>query len=314
MSTSAGPDLSLITVKGLIGEFRQEIEVAPTWATDVGFLSESDQETETYRWLGQTPQFREWVNSRILKGLRVESYTITNKTYEATLEIAKTDWRRDKIGGIRLRIGDLAVRTAEHWEKLLSSLIEDNGTCYDGQNYFSASHSSGDSGTLSNLVTNSDVPALDVTTAAGPTVAEMVDVILGLIQHMMTFKDDQGEPINGGAREFVLMVPTNMYGAALGAVNDAFIGSGRSNTVRGAGFDVRVMVNPRLTSTTVCYLYRTDRRAKPFILQSEMMPEVTFIGPGSEQAFLHGRYLFGIETCRNVGYGLWQYGLKATLS
>jgi len=314
MGKGSGPDLSLITVKGLIGTFFQAIEAGESWATDIGFLSDSNQDTETYRWLGQTPALREWIASRILQGLRVESYTITNKPYEATLEISKADWRRDKIGGIQMRVNDLGVRVAQHWQKLLSALIETNGTCYDGQNFFSASHASGDSGTLSNLLTNSDVAALDVTTAAAPTVAEMVDVILGVIQEFYNMKDDQGEPMNDGAQEFTVMVPPNMMGSTAGAIGDAFIGSGRSNTLLGNDFNVKMRVNPRLTSTTVLYFFRTDRPAKPFILQSEAETEVSFIGPGSEQAFLNSRYLFGVENCRNVGYGLWQYAMKATLS
>lgn len=313
-----GPDYSRITEKGLIGVFRQELETIldAGWASKIGMMTRSDQETETYRWLGMTPAMREWVGNRLEKGFRVEQYQITNKLFEITLPIAVDDLRRDKLDAIRPRLGDAAQRASEHWEKLLSELIESNGLCYDGQNFFDTDHVSGDSGTLQNSLDASDVAALNVTTATKPTVAEHIQIIIGLVEYMHTYKDDQGEPMNGGAKNFLYMVPVGMYGAAAAAVAQQFItgGAGASNQLLASPFRVEVVANPRLTDDDVVYLFRTDGRTKPFILQSEQDVTSSVIGAGSEEEFKNRRWIFGVEAIRNVGYGLWQHAIKAQLS
>jgi phage major head subunit gpT-like protein len=322
MSTyRSGPDYGLVTEKGLIGIFRQELETQKDagWAMDIGMVSKSNQETETYRWLGMTPALRQWVGERHAKGVRVEALTITNQTFEATLEIGIDDIRRDKLGIIRTRIADLAKRANEHWEKLISSAIEDNttGAAYDGQDFFDTDHSSGSSGTQVNAVSVTQVPELDVTTAAAPTVEEFRDALLGMIEHFYTFVDDQGEPINGGANEFLCMVPPKYMGAALGAVSNTLTNSGSTNTLANAGFKIKVVVNPRLTTLSAAdqfCLFRTGQRVKPFILQTEVEPRTSVIGAGSEEEFKNRRWLFGVEACRAVGYGLWQSALRATFS
>ena len=71
-----------------------------------------------------------------------------------------------------------------------------------------------------------------------------------------------------------------------------------------------VAVNPRMTTTDVVYLFRTDGRMKPFILQDAVAPTVDFLGEGSDRAFLTNQYLFGVRAVRAAGYGQWAYALK----
>ncbi len=97
-----------------------------------------------------------------------------------------------------------------------------------------------------------------------------IDVIMKMLQKIYGFVDDQGEPMNGGARNFMLMVPTNMWGAALVALSEKGVNTGsgvRDNPLVGnGGFNIEPICNPRLTWTTKLALFRTDGRAKPFIL------------------------------------------------
>jgi phage major head subunit gpT-like protein len=283
-------------------------------------LIPSNQETETYKWLGHTPQLREWLNARHLRGTPVRSHTITNTTYEATLGIDIEDFRLDKTGQINVRIAELATRMAQHWQKLLTDLIVADGLCWDGQNFFDTDHNVGGDYTTSqtNEVSTTEVPPLNVSTAAAPTSAEMKEIIIGLVQHFHTFKDNAGEPYNGGARNFALMVPVNMFGAAIGAVRADRLGAvatvgGDSNTLKTQDFSVEVIPNPRLTTTTVAYMFRTDSPMKPFILQ-DVSSEMDFLGPGSDLAFTKNQYAFGVKAVRAAGYGEWAHAIKATLS
>lgn len=314
-----------LSSRAIIGRFYQTLEqvLGRSWATQIGMMFPSDQESETYKWLGMAPALREWIDGRQAKGLRSNGFTIQNKTFEATLAIAVDDLRRDKTGQIQVRIDEMAARVAGHWENLVSRLILNGNAaaCYDGQYFFDTDHSEGDSGTQKNLLTATEVPALNVVTPAAPTANEMADAIMGVIAWFYTFKDDQGEPINGDARSFMVMTPVPLWGAAVSGVTSRLLNTGsgsRDNPLlaltENQGLTVNVVVNPRLTWTTDFAVFRTDGRAKPFILQEEQGVQISALAEGSEEEFKNDRHLYGVKLIGNAGYGLWQHAVRATLS
>lgn len=319
------PEKLALSSRAIIGRFYQTLETAlgGSWATLIGMLFPSDQESETYKWLGMAPALREWIDGRQAKGLRSNGFTIQNKTFEATLAIAVDDLRRDKTGQILVRIDEMAGRVAGHWESLVSSLILNGNAaaCYDSQNFFAIAHSEGDSGTQLNLLAAAQVPALNVAVAAAPTANEMAEAILGVIAYFYGYKDDQGQPINGDARNFLVMTPVPLWGAAVAGVTSQLLNTGsgsRDNPLlaltRNQGLTVNVVANPRLNWTTDFAVFRTDGRAKPFILQEEQGVQVSAIAEGSEEEFKNDRHLYGVKLIGNAGYGLWQHAIRATLS
>lgn len=307
---------SALGFRNIIGTYfaRLEAVLANGWADAVSMSFDSDQESETYKWLGQTPAMREWVGGRLARGLSAEGITIPNRTFEATLDISADDIRRDKTPQIMTRVQDLAERNAEHWHKLLTEVLTGNPLCYDGQNFLDTDHAEGASGTQINACTNSHVSALAVTTATAPTVAEMEAVITGLVQHMLAFKDDQGEPMNANARSFMVMVPTSLWAATAGALNLPVIvdsGASRNNLlVNLGGYTFEARVNPRLTSGTQLYVFRTDTPSKPLIRQVELDEGIRV----KDDTFDNNRYLFGVKAIRATGPGYWQYVVRGTLS
>ena len=289
------------------------------WAGEVGMLFRSTQEIETYKWLGQSPQMREWRGNRMAQSLRDSGITLKNLPYEATLDIHEDDLRRDKFGQIQRRIGQLATNTNAHWAQLVSALINagKTGLGYDGVAFFAATHSEGDSGTLSNLLTASDYTALDVAVPAVPTAQEMAGALVAMLTHFATFKDDQGEPINENASRFLVMVPPMMLGTARIAVSaNTLTGSTGSedNPVRQQVANIVPVPNVRLTSTTEITMYRTDAEDKPFILQEDQAVRATAKGYGSEYAHDTKHHQYGVDATRAAGYGLWQYAMHATFS
>lgn len=310
----------------IIGSFYEQLadEYSKSWASDLGWLnSGSTQETETYKWLGNVPKYREWLGGREAGKPKVESYAIKNKLWEQTLEFGIDDLRRDKTGQIQIRIGELAQAGAAFWEDMVTSLIIADGLCYDGQNFFDTDHPVAESTTASttakNEVVAGDIGALNINTATAPTPDEASKVVQALTGHFMTFKNDQGHLLNAQARKFTIMVATaELWAGFSTATSQPALTSGASNPLLGLkskGYDFDVVLNPNLTSATdLVYMFRTDAKLKPFILQEETMPKVTVIGAGSEEEFKNRRHLFGTERIGNAGYGLWQYAIKATLS
>jgi len=289
---------------------RLDLAEAGSWASRIAMRVGSDREIETYRWLGASPAMREWIGGRQEGALRDEVYTITNRPFEATLSIDENDLRRDKTGQILARIGELATRAASHWESLLSTLIINTAgaLCYDGQLFFDTDHVSGSSGTLTNLLGATEVPASNVTTATAPTVSELSNVILQTIAHMYTFKDDIGEPLNQNAKSFVAYVPTSFMASAIGAISTPFLASGANNPLIASGFQLSWIVDPRLTWTDSLAVFRAD--GMPLIMQDEV--PVRF--RTKDELFANHRVLYGVDASRNAGFGMWQHAAKVVLT
>jgi phage major head subunit gpT-like protein len=320
------PEQLRMSSRAIIGIFYEELakSLAGSWMELLGFLVTSNQESETYKWLGQVPGMEEWKGKRPTTGLRaIPPYTIINKIFNAVLDIDIDDLRRDKTGQIRVRIGELADRAAQHWEELGSTLMLTGATalCYDGKAFFATDHEEGDSGAQKNLLTATEVPALEVTTATGPTPYEMSQAILGVIQWFYGLKDDRGKPINGNAKNFLAMVPVSLWGAAVAAKTGKTLNTGAGSIdnpllslIADQQMQVGVLPNPYLTWTDSFSVFRTDGRAKPFIKQLEYPTKVIPIAEGSEMEKNYRKHRYIVEDSKNAGYGFWQYAMKATLS
>lgn len=302
----------LITSRAVIGEMYMRLNAsAASYVDRYAMRMDSSQEIETYAWLGMAPKMREWVGGRQPKGLREQSFQITNKDFEATLEILTKDLRRERWGQIKVRIAELSRRTLTHPASLLSTLIinGENSLCYDGQYFYDTDHAEGDSGAQSNDLT---FPAA---TGTVPTVAEFRDAVLAAITAILGFKDDQGEPMNEDARSFEVMVPTALFAVANSALTLATLVAGETNLIPAMkDFEIRPVINARLTDATKFYVTRTDAETKPFILQEEVPLNVAAIAEGSELEFKEKKHWYGVDWAGNMGYGFWQHSVLTTFT
>lgn len=302
-----------ITTRGVVGMILARLETGSAqWVTDLAMRMQSDQDMETYAWLGNSPALREFIGGRTPAELKELSFTISNQDYEGSILLRSKDMRRDKLGMIAIRVNQLADRSMDHPAKLLSTLIMngESTACYDGQYFFDTDHLEDDSGTQSN-----DIGA-SAASATAPTADEMSDAIMSAIQAIFGFQDDRGEPMNQDASEFTVMVPVSYMKAALKAVTALLGNGGESSTIPAlkSYFNIKVVANPRLTWTTKIAVFRTDSEAKPFILQEENIPDVVALGEGSEYEQQHKKQLFGVDWTGNVGFGFWQHACLVTFS
>lgn len=316
-------DQSLLSSRAIMGMYFARLEQNPglAWVNAVSNLFSSDQASETYNFLGQSPAMREWVGARQAKGFNGDGITILNSHYEATLEIQKKDLRRDKTGQIQARVSELADRTATHWASLLTTLIEDGTStaCYDGQFFFDTDHSEGDSGSQSNDI-SVDISALpgvgtdDVVTA--PNATQMQLSIFAGIKQIMGFVDDRGEPMNENASDFLVYVPLGLYDKALAAVSTMhqMALEHNFNPAIVAGLNVRVAMNARSTWTDSFAVFRTDSPIKALIRQTEQGVEFKAKAEGSEFEFDNDAHQYGVDVWRGVGYGYWQRACYVTMT
>jgi len=312
-----------ITERQVIGWFFQALAAADgmAWINATSNYFTSDQASEEYAWLGQVPQLREWVGGRNAKGFRENGLTIANKHFESTLEILVKDLRRDKTGQAVARIAELARRANSHWASMLSTLIAngESGVCYDESYFFDTTHNEGNSGDQSNLI-DADLSTFPVLTGGSttvPAVAEMQFSVVEGIKQLVSFVDDQGEPINEDATSFLVMVPVSLMNSALQAVATPVQVAETQTALQAvkSKFAIDVAVNPRLSSWTDSFVvFRTDSRVKSLIRQEETAVSLKVKGYGSEYEFDNDAHQYGIDTWRNVGYGLWQNACKVTMT
>lgn len=300
--------------RAIVGMYYEALEAlaGTSWVDAISNYFTSDQDSETYKWLGMPPALREWVGGRQAKGFTGNGISIENKHYEATIEFLLREMRRDKTGQIMVRISEFAQRGDSHFASLLSTLVinAEATACYDGQYFFDTDHSEGDSGSQSNDITT-DISALPAQVHGSTTVPspeEMQHAIQKSITQMHTLVDDRGEPLNEGAAAFHVMVPNGLAVPTRSALST--MRAAGPATVDMDGMKITMSVNPRLTTggswTDKFVTCRTDGSVKPFIRQEETTPQLKVKGEDSEYAFDNDAIQIGIDTWRNVGYGRWQ--------
>ena len=305
--------------RAIIGRFYRTLEETQvaSWVGGLAMPIESNQESEEYKWLGMAPALREWAGGRQAKGFRDNGLVVKNKVFEATLRVSLDDLRRDKTGQIRVRVDELAARAALHPAKLISTLINggESGLCYDGQFFFDTDHAEGDSGTQSNSIVYDISDGGTGGTPTVPTPLTIQRAVMAAVSQMMGFKDDQGEPMNETASQFICMVPPSYMGATTTALSSRMLANTEDNPLAGGagGFTVVPVINPRLTWTTKLAVFRADGRVKPFIWQEEEGTRVAAVAEGSELEFNNREHHYGVTRICNAAYGYWQHACLVTL-
>ncbi len=137
--------------------------------------------SNTYGWLGQFPAFREWVGDRVIKDMAAHGYAITNKSWEATVGVKRTDIEDDAVGVYRPLMAEMGRAAAAFPDELVFGLLKAGETtlCYDGQNFFDTDHpvypnvdGTGTATLVSNLQAGTETPwyLLDASRALKPII------------------------------------------------------------------------------------------------------------------------------------------------
>ena len=80
-----------LAFKGFKAVYTDACTKAPIAWDKIAMTVSSSARDETYGWLGQFPQLREWVSGeRELKALEAFGFTIVNKRFESTVSITRS--------------------------------------------------------------------------------------------------------------------------------------------------------------------------------------------------------------------------------
>ncbi|GGF43728.1 Mu-like prophage major head subunit gpT [Mameliella alba] len=308
-----------LSSRAIIGTFYQRLEeiMSEGWINDISATFESDQDSETYKWLGAAPLMTEWKGSRIIDGLRENGITIENIHWANGIGIPISWIRRDKTGQIMRQIDDLAVSAANHKHELIVDMLDgaEALVCYDGQYFFDTDHSEGESGTQSNdlSVDISALPASVHGSTTSPSAEEVRGMVTACIKAIKGFKDDRGRPMNRSARNFTVVVPNGYLDAAMAAIYNPILGGGDTNFLPNMpNYNITLADDSGLSWTDKLCVFRSDGQAAPVIWQQETEPQMKAKAEGSEEEFDNDRWTFGLDYWANCGPGFWQHACMAT--
>lgn len=292
----------VIIKKGLKANFVKAFNNAEDPKDVMPFIMEttSDGPDEEYGWLGQSPSMSEWVDERKLKSVAEFEYKIPNKDYEATLQVDRNAIEDDRLGAVNVRINDLARKARIHPRKLAIAALMAGTTdlCYDGQPFFSASHSEGVSGTQSNLLTGT-----------GTTLAQIKADIETAETALLSFKDDTGEPWNEGEIKIGIICPTAMK-RKFEELNTLAMISNSDNGMKGR--ISQITYSARFTDANDWYMADISSGIKPLILQKRSEIKFNSLEADSDNGFMRKQYAYGVDYRVGFGYGLWQKMIKVT--
>jgi phage major head subunit gpT-like protein len=270
-------------------------------------------ESMSLDFLGSIPGMAKWADKRRRVKPVPYSWALQNDKFESSIVIPDEWLIADKTSNVDLRISQLVEKYSIWPGALVATLINNSATAlaFDGKAFFASDHVWGDSGTIDN--------AIDQAAASGttPTADEFAIGIMAAYAQMLGFKDDLGEPVNENISSLAVVCGATLAGTAMQAINGDQLDTGtgtRDNPIKGMGaqgVNIRLLANPRITSTTKFYLVKNDANACPFIFGENpaLMNRTT-----KDNRHDNDEWEFGVKAVGNATYGLFTDAVEVTFT
>jgi phage major head subunit gpT-like protein len=282
--TQANLDALRVTFEKRFGEAYAAVQPAlMPLATEVP----SSTKANTYGWIAQQVQLRQWIGPRVAQNLSEHSYALANQTFEGTVELDREDLEDDNLGIFESQaIPQLAEAAAKHPDTQIASVLASNPLAFDGLALFHASHPDFNGGTYDN----------DHSLTLNATNIEAIKAIAA------AYVGEDGQPLE--VRYTHLIVPPQLEFTAkqiLSSATYASLVSGEGSAVvqienQLAG-TLDVIVSPRLAGeATQWYIADLSKSIKPIVRQVRKAPEfVTRDSPTDPKVFDVRKFTYGVD-------------------
>jgi len=280
--------------------FNNAFEIAPSQWQETAMLVPSGSGQNDYTWLSLFPKMRKWIGDKVIKSLEAFKYTVVNDDWEATVEVDRNHIEDDNLG-IYAPQAQMAGWSARQLPDEIVSDLKNNAfanKCYDGQYFYDTDHS-----VAGASVSNLGTAALSAATAAAAAAS------YGAARTaIMSVTDDEGRPL--ALVPNVLEVPPALEITGKRLVEMDRLTDDSPNPYKGTA---KLVVNPRLTSTTAWFLHCTSMPVKPFVYQERKAPVfVEQTDPQADDVFNRKKFKFGAEARAAGGYAFWQMSWGST--
>ncbi|MCX7559113.1 Mu-like prophage major head subunit gpT family protein [Sulfitobacter sp. F26204] len=153
------------------------LKAEPNW-DKIAMQSTSVGADETYGWMGQFPQLREWLGPRVIHNLEAHGFKIVNRKFESTVKVSRDHISDDKLGVFKPAFSEMGHLATNHPEELVFNLLASGfeTECYDGQYFFDTDHPTlnpeGEVVSVSNMQAGAEPPwfLLDTSRAVRPII------------------------------------------------------------------------------------------------------------------------------------------------
>jgi phage major head subunit gpT-like protein len=291
-------------LKGAKSLFIQSLaSQGPFLLSEIATVVPSGSNKETYTWLGESPQLEVENEGDPLPigSLTDTSYDLTNLKYWKGLEVKRDNLNDDQVGGIPIRIRQLAqVANRKAGALEIAALI--SGTtdlCYDGVALFSDSHPArkDEGGVQDNLLAGT-----------GTSTAAVGTDINSVITKLATILAENGEPHNEVFTELWIVAPPAMRRA----FREALLAGIISNTTNVAFSDINVFTHfsARLSAADDWYAGIRDTNPRALLWQDREPVTFEALEGGNDQEFYREIYAYKARMRGIPGYGKWQVAAK----
>ena len=281
--------MTLLSSRAIIGDFYRALsqDTGQSWISQVSMLFQSNQESETYAWLGALPGLRQLVGEVNIRNLANHGFSVANIPFELTVGVKREDIERDNLNLYSNWFSASGRRAQSHPDKLLAAAFTGGFTtlCYTGKNFFDLNHEpQKGKGKFSNKGTKK-------LSAANFEAA---------VESMLSRKDAEGEPINEDPKLVLIVAPKWQATAEAILVAKELVGGGTNTNAGKARLDVWSRLAGAATED-MWFLIDEGADVKPFVHQVEVPLEFkTMDNPDSEHAMIKQEYLYQVYGRHNV--------------
>lgn len=131
-----------LVFKGFKAVYSEAYLQAPAHWDKIAMTVPSTARDETYGWLGQFPNLREWIGPRVVNNLKAHAFTIKNRKFESTVSVSRDDISDDRIGVFKPMFSEMGQLARRHPGELVFDLLKSgfSTNCFDGQYFFDTDH------------------------------------------------------------------------------------------------------------------------------------------------------------------------------
>ena len=103
--------------------FNKALETTTTQKEKIATTIPSTSKLNTYGWLGDFPQMKEWIGEREIQNLSEKAYNIMNKHFEMTVGVNRDDIEDDNLGMYTLQMQQMGQSAKEHQDILAIGML-----------------------------------------------------------------------------------------------------------------------------------------------------------------------------------------------
>lgn len=268
--------------------FNKTYNTTPNEVEKLATRVDSNDLSESYTWLGNFPNMREWIGDRDIKKLTDFGYMIKNKLWESSITVPNIHIEYDKVALYKPALEQMSINAKMFSGELVADMIVKGHSelCYDGKAFFATTHKMGE-------VTYSNLGALELNSQN----------IIDTKASMMGIKNESGK---------TLRVNPNMIVAGAKSLSKLVNALDKANNAVGETNPTYKMfeyiILPEISDDS-WYMLDTTKPLKPFILQ---VAKDGVFEASNDDKFLKDAALFGVKNFMNAGYGLWQLAYKSS--